>query len=238
MLEHLLNTAIWIGVAISIDLFFGTIGQFSKTNLSWRNWSIPLAFYHIILLLVCAYLLAPLVALGWVSIETIAAFSCILVAFLTIDIIYEAAGFGTLPFGIHRFFERLGVDEDSTRRNLKLLAFSLDAGFVGLVYTTTDSSMLIIAPIAGIVVGIVAQFALSINWSLRLLKPKEGTGLTLFNFIGGFCSTSAITTFGILAYHRWNGTEPDFFVAAETAIILVGVAYIFLGYFIWKEEAE
>ena len=238
MQESLLSIAFWIGVAISIDLFFGTVGQFSKTHLNWRNWSIPLAFYHIGLLLLGAYALAWLVALDWLRIESIAAFSCLLVALLTIDILYEAAGFGTLPFGLHRLFERFGVDEDSSRRNLKLLAFSLDAGFVGLVYTTTDTSMLIIAPIAGMVVGIAAQLALGINWSLRLLKPKDGVGLTLFNFIGSFCSTTAIATFGVHAYQRWIRIESDLWSAAVTAAAIIGTVYIFLGYFIWREEAK
>lgn len=236
MVYLICELALLIGVGISIDLLFGTIANYNDKGLTFKTWSWPLAKWHIILFAGGAYILAPLVALGWTSIGSIAAISCVLIAILVVEIIIKACGWNPLPYGPSWIAGKLGIDEENANRTLSLIAFSLDALFVGLANTAIDFTMVLVAVLAGAVVFVFAQGALIVNTYLRYLKPKEGAWLTSFNMFGSFASTSAIATFGVIAFHRYRDGVADPSQSILTALLLVGIVYAIFHKMIWEES--
>lgn len=237
MAEHIIQLAFFVGIGISIDLLFGTIARFRDDSLSFMRWSLPLALFHVSLFAAGSYLLSPLVIFGYISVESISGISFVLVSLLVIDILIQTCGWTALPFGPTWVAQKLGIEEENSNRYMALLAYSLDAGFVGLANTATDGSMLFVAIGAGVIVAVIAQSAVFLARIILRQKPRDGKLLAGFNVFGSFASTSAIATFGAISFYRAKDGTADPVQAIITATLMVGIFYLLLRKPIWEKEA-
>lgn len=233
--ESLPWLAFFIGVSISIDVLFGTVANFKDTSLSFKNWSLPLMIFHIILLLVGSYLLWTAVELDITNERVVATIGFGLISWLVVDLLWQALTSNTLPYGPNWLAIKAGVDEESSSRILAMLAVSFDALFVGLANPANNLSMFLVAIIAGAVVAICTQAALLVARMLRSIQ-FAGHKMTAFNIFGSFCSITAINTFGIMALSRACSQEAGLLHAATLSALIIGIVYIVTFRQLWRNE--
>jgi hypothetical protein len=203
-----LNVAIpsvLMGLGIAIDVMLATISKFRDSDLSFKNWTLPIMVTHI-----------GFPALGYYGFYGMSqtwpwlspALGIIGAVFVFL-FIYEVAGewIGYEPIiGISEKFGNLfGFKEDDARRFVAIMAVSWDALWsgpakseaIGPDWTSSDIGWSFV--IAGLVVAFAAQLSLKIALRMREQNFNDVERMALWSVAGKFFESSVIGGFGVLS---------------------------------------
>ena len=230
-MQTLLLPAAALGTGLAIDVSIATIARYRDTSLSFFNWTLPIAAYHVAFqaigfLLFWEFLkeypyLGPLVG----------TFGFLLVAALVYEILCKVCG--VMPrISISGLLTKLwNIDENSGQRLIAHIAVSLDAlvsGPASLMVakniSLTTSEALLLFVLAGVVVAIMTHGALLLSKRLGLMQFSSIGFLAYCFTIGTFLELSVIGGFGILSL--WGGVSHT-----ANLYISIGVAAFLLAWF-------
>lgn len=222
-----------MGLGIAIDVMLATVAKFRDSDLSFKNWTLPIMATHIGLPAIGYYgfwglsqafpLLSP--ALG------------ILGALFVLLFLYEVVGdwVGYEPkFGISKWFGGLfGFKEGDARRIVAIMAVSWDALWSGPAKAAqavtggwTDSEVGWSFLIAGLVVATAAQLSLNIAMRLRRQRFNDAVKMTRVSMAGMYAETSVIGGFGVLSFLQGMGISDDIYHSIGIAAVIMGLVFL------------
>jgi hypothetical protein len=210
-IEQFLIPCVLMGLGIAIDVAIATVSRFGDKEMSFRNWTLPVAIAHILLPAFGYY--------GWWFLgNQFSQFGFVLgvLAFGMIAIfIYEAIcewidadPFVSLQPITDRIFKFLG--SESRGRLIMVLAVSMDALWSGPAKAAqaesgqwTTNEVFVSFFIAGGVVALVSELSLLIAFNLRRISFSNTQQLTFYLIGGKYVEAVILLSFGILSL--WNG---------------------------------
>lgn len=220
-----------MGLGIAIDVMLATISKFRDSDLSFKNWTLPIMATHIGLPAIGYYGFWGLSqSLPWLS--PVLGIAGALLVFL---FIYEVAGewIGYEPvFGISEWFGGLfGFEENDARRFVAIMAVSWDALWSGpakseaidATWTTSDIGWSFV--IAGLVVAFAAQLSLKIALRMREHKFSNVEKMTFWSVVGKFFETSVIGGFGVLSLLQGLSLSKSIWLSMLISMIIMGVVF-------------
>jgi hypothetical protein len=222
-----------MGAGIAIDVTFATLAKFHDTNLSFRNWTLPITTTHI-LFPAFGYFVFWGVAevLPWLR-PFLGITGGILVALLVYEMIAEEADLEPVIAISHGISKLLPISTDHTRHFMAVLAVSWDALLSGpamaaqakaAAWDTTEVVGAII--IAGLVVALIAESSLKFTLYLRSFRTHDIRRIAHFNFWGRYAEWSVIGGFGILSFWEAGAENGNLYWSVLIAAGLVGICFI------------
>ena len=180
-----------MGIGIAIDVTLATLAKFQDGDLSFRNWTLPIMATHIGFPAVGYYLFWGLSQAFPAFEMALGIFGFMLVFLFVYEVVCNSAGLKPI-FGLSSFVSNLfGLDEDSTKRSIAILAVSWDALWSGpakaaqaLAGGWSDNEVMFSFLVAGVTVAVVAQLALYAAHRLRAINfhvITERAGVDGFN---------------------------------------------------------
>lgn len=244
-IQTLLLPAAALGTGLAIDVSIATIARYRDRSLSFLNWTLPIAAYHVAFqaigfLLFWEFLkeypyLGPLIG------------TCgfLLVFALVYEILCKVRG--VIPrISISGLLTKVwNIDEADSRRRIVQIAVSLDAlvsgpatSMVAKTMSLSTNEALVLFVLAGVVVAIITQGALLLSKRLGLVQFSSIGILAYWFTIGTFVELSVIGGFGILSL--WGGVSQtaNLYVSIGIAAFLLALFFISHWSDIYTHEYE
>lgn len=232
---------ILMGGGIAIDVTFATLTKFHDTNLSFRNWTLPIATTHI-LFPALGYFVFWGVAemLPWLH-PILGVAGGALVALLVYEMIAEDAEFEPV-FAISRTVSSIfPIEESGSRHFMAVLAVSWDALLSGPAMAAqanaanwNNGEVVGAILIAGVVVAAIAEGSLAFTLWLRTKRSHDIRRIAHFNFWGRYAELSVISGFGVLSFWHAGSGEGNLYQSLLIAACIVGVPYMLF----WRRLME
>ena len=225
-----------MGIGIAIDVMLATVAKFRDSDLSLRNWTLPIAVTHIVFPALGYYgfwLLGQ--AFLWLS-PILGVVGGALVSLFIYEIV--ASWIGHRPiFAISAWFGDLcGLKEGDARRIMAIMAVSWDALWSGPAKaaqaTAGDWTGLEVGwsfAVAGVVVAIAAQLSLGLALWLREQSFEDVRRMADLMLLGMFAEVAVIGGFGVLSFLQGTGISGSIYHAVFAAAVIMG--FVFLGFF-------
>jgi hypothetical protein len=246
LLESHFLPSLVIGISITIDVFIVTLSKFRNATLSIKNWTIPLTFLHVILLMI-GYFSFWWIAETYPETETVLnLFAFGLIALLIYEIICESIDIKPV-FGISSWLSKIiSLSKDTSKHFVAIIAISLDAFSCGPAMSTeaidNDWSFIEISLsflIIGITVAAFTQLALVGAWLFRKIEFHDTKKLTYLNFYGKYIELSVIGGFGILPLWKSTGlflSEVSLLSSILISSLVIIVVFIFINERLFRNE--
>jgi hypothetical protein len=169
----------------------------------------------------------------------------VLVALFIYEVVCEAAD--RMPvFGISETLGNIfNFGEDESKRFLAVLAVSWDALWSGPAKATQTSvgnwneyQVVLSFAIAGLVVALMAELALTISKRLRRRKFSNPYALARSNIIGKYLELSVIGGFGVLSLWQIFNDEVTLYQSVSIAALGLAVVFVLLQKPLKKTQLE
>ena len=234
--ETFLIPSILMGLGVAIDVALATLAKFQDYSLSWKNWTFPVTLTH-------TFFPAFGYFLFWSLDEALPALHAllgitgfILVAAFVYEVLCESVG--TKPkFGISAWIgEKIGLAEGDARTFVAVLAVSWDALWSGPAKAAQAAAgdwsgfeVVLSFIIAGVVVALIAEAALTLTRYLRKQNFENSHALGNYIVLGKYFELSVIGGFGVLAL--WNAFSPAADLYASISIAAILLLFFFIAKF-------
>lgn len=226
--EAFLIPSILMGTGIAIDVLIATVSKFQDEHISWRNWTLPVTITHILFPAVGYFIFwsldetFPLLhgALGIIGFWLVALYIHEVLADLN----------NTEPiFGISAWMsEQFGLRIGNTSTFVAVVAVSWDALWSGPARAAQAAAagwngieVFVSFIIAGVVVAIVAELALSLTRHLRAKNYQGEDTIAQYSLAGTYLELSVIGGFGILSLWHVFSDAANLYMSIATAAILL-----------------
>lgn len=221
--------SILMGLGVAIDVFIATIVKFKDETLSWKSWTLPVTITHIAFPAVGYFLFWNLASALPFAQTVLGIIGFTLVALFVYEVLCEATGFTPL-FGISNTIGSLfSFGKHEAQLFITVLAVSWDALWSGPAKAAQASAgdwntyqVILSFAIAGLVVALMAEVALTLAKYLRKKRFSNPYTLARFNIIGKFFELSVIGGFGILSlWHTLSHTATLYQSISLAALLLI-----------------
>lgn len=228
-----------MGIGIAIDVVLATVSKFRDSDMSFKNWTLPIMATHIGLPAIGYYGFWGLTQKFPLVGPTFGIIGAILVTLFIYEVFSDWIGHEPI-FGISNFISKviervtgISFDEGSTRRAVAIMAVSWDALWSGPAkaaqatsgnWTAWEVSFSFI--IAGLVVAIAAQAALKLAVTLRRRKFSDVKKMATYSTWGKFVETSVIGGFGILSLSQGLEISDNIYQSIGVAAIVMGTLFL------------
>lgn len=230
-IQALLLPAAALGTGLAIDVSIATVARYRDTSLSFFNWTLPIAAYHVVFQAI-GFLVFWKFLIEFPNLATlVGAAGFTLVALLVYEILCKVCGAEpniSISHGLALVFR---INEADSRRMIVQIAVSLDALVSGPATTMLAEAMtwhvsdaLFVFLIAGVVVAIITECALLVSRMLSKVTFSSIEILAYWFIIGTFLELSVIGGFGILSL--WAGFSDN-----ANLYVSIGIAAFLLSYF-------
>lgn len=222
-----------MGVGVAIDVALATLAKFQDETLSWRNWTFPVTFTHILFPALGYFLFWSLEDAFPIAHSLLGIVGFILVFTFLYEVLMDS--FGKEPkFGLSGWIsKRVGLAPHDARTFVAVLAVSWDALWSGPAKAAQASAgnwtgveVILSFTIAGVVVALVAETALFIANHLRRRKFENKTTLSVYTIVGKYFELSVIGGFGILSL--WHAFFTNANLYAAISIAAIALLFIFI----------
>ncbi|MCA9361862.1 hypothetical protein KC906_00665 [Candidatus Kaiserbacteria bacterium] len=223
-----------MGAGIAIDVAIATLARFHHTDLSFRNWTLPITITHIAFPAIGYFIFWGALAVGDSS--GLQAFLGTIGGVLVVLLVYEVLAEATGHKPIFELSECMGkllpLEGRTLRRFLAVLAVSWDALLSGPALAAqasaakwTTGEVVGAILIAGLVVAAIAETALALTLQLRKRQSLTVEPYARFMFWGEYAELSVIGGFGILSiWHGWLGNG-DIYRSVGLAAVIIGAVF-------------
>lgn len=225
--------SILMGAGIAIDVLVTTLAKFQDDRISWHNWTVPITLTHTLFPAFGYFLFWSLDDAFPFAHTFLGLAGFILVALYVYEVLCEAIGKKPV-FGISAWIsKKFGVATANASAFVAVLAVSWDALWSGPARAAQAAAggwsgieVFVSFIIAGVVVAIVAEIALSITRYLRARNYSNYATLTNFSILGTYLELSVIGGFGILSL--WNAFSDDADLYASISITAMLLLFFFI----------
>jgi hypothetical protein len=206
--------SILMGIGVAIDVALATLAKFQDDSLSWRNWTFPVTFTHVLFPAFGYFLFWFLDGAFPLAHSALGIIGFLLVFLFLYEVIMESLG-KEASFGLSAWISKsIGLSPTDARTFVAILAVSWDALWSGPAKAAQASAgnwngieVILSFIIAGVVVATVAETSLALATRLRRKQYKNRAQLALYSIIGKYFELSVIGGFGVLSL--WNGFSTD-----------------------------
>ena len=244
-IQSLLLPAAALGTGLAIDVSIATIARYRDTSLSFFNWTLPIAAYHVAFqaigfLLFWEFLkeypyLGPVVGVA----------GFLLVFALVYEILCKMCGVAPKISISHLLAAICNINETDSRRLIVQIAVSLDAlvsgpatSMVAKTMSLQTTEALLLFALAGIVVATVTHGVLLVSRRLALMQFSSIGVLAYWFTIGTFVELSVIGGFGILSLWAGVSQAANLYVSIGIAAFLLTLFFILNWSNIFSHEYE
>lgn len=227
--------SILMGLGVAIDVFIATIVKFKDATLSWKSWTLPVTITHVVFPAFGYFLFWNLSTSLPFAHTALGIIGFILVTLFVYETLCEAAGF-TPIFGLSATIGSIfNFGEYDAKLFLSVLAVSWDALWSGPAKAAqasagnwNDYQVILSFAIAGIVVALMAELALTLTKRLRRQQFDNPYTLARNNIIGKYFELSVIGGFGILSLWNALSTEATLYQSISLAALILIIVFIFI----------
>lgn len=224
-----------MGLGVAIDVFIATVVKFKDESLSWKSWTLPVTITHVAFPAFGYFLFYNLATTFPYAQTILGIVGFTLVALFVYEVVCEATGF-TAVFGISEAIGSIfNFGETEAKLFLSVLAVSWDALWSGPAKAAqatagnwNDYQVGLSFAIAGIVVALMAELALTISKRLRRKQFSNQYTLARNNIIGKYFELSVIGGFGVLSLWQTFNTEATLYQSISIAALLMIVVFVLL----------
>ena len=225
--------SILMGFGIAIDVMLATVSKFQDSDLSFKNWTLPIMATHIGLPAIGYYGFWGLSqAFPWLG-PVFGGGGALFVALFIYEVFSDWIGHEPI-FGISAFIGSLfGFEEGDARRLVAIMAVSWDALWSGpakaaqaLFGNWSDLEVGVSFLIAGLVVAAAAQLSLRLALQLRRRKFHDASKMSNYSMVGMFAETSVIGGFGILSLSQGLNIGLNLGQSVAIASAVMGVLFL------------
>jgi hypothetical protein len=221
-----------MGLGVAIDVFIATVVKFKDESLSWKSWTLPVTITHIAFPAIGYFLFYNLATTFPYAQTILGIIGFVLVALFVYEVVCEATGF-TPVFGISETIGSIfNFGESEAKLFLAVLAVSWDALWSGPAKAAqatagnwNDYQVVLSFAIAGIVVALMAELALTISKRLRRKHFSNPYTLARNNIIGKYFELSVIGGFGVLSLWQTFNSEATLYQSVSVAALLLIVVF-------------
>jgi len=227
-----LSICLIIGLGISIDCAIGTIARFRNSDLSFKNWTLPIATVHIFLLIIGYYVFWE-IAEGTHILKTFIGFlGFALVSLLIYEMFCESIGKKAIFNISENLSGLLGIEANNSKKLITIIAVSLDALLCGPAMAiqaeiSTWTNIMVISSIliAGLIVALATQFVLFCSRKMRERNFSNIFLLAKINFYGKYLEFSIIGGFGIFPLWYIITNNDNLFVGILISSLLMLILF-------------
>jgi hypothetical protein len=231
--EAFLIPSILMGAGIAIDVLITTLAKFQDDHVSWHNWTVPITLTHTFFPAFGYFLFWSLDDAFPFAHTFLGLAGFTLVALYVYEVLSEAIGKKPV-FGISAWIgKKFGVTTASAGAFVAVLAVSWDALWSGPARAAQASAagwggieVFLSFVIAGVVVAIVAELALTLTRSLRRRNYRNYATITNLSILGTYLELSVIGGFGILSL--WDAFVLGANLYASIAIMAILLLFFFI----------
>ncbi len=224
-----------MGLGVAIDVFIATVVKFKDESLSWKSWTLPVTITHIAFPAIGYFLFYNLASTFPYAQTILGLIGFVLVALFVYEVMCEATGF-TPVFGISETIGSIfNFGETEAKLFLAVLAVSWDALWSGPAKAAqatagnwNDYQVVLSFAIAGLVVALMAELALTISKRLRRKQFNNPYTLARHNIIGKYFELSVIGGFGVLSLWQTFNSEATLYQSVSIAALLLIVIFVLL----------
>ncbi len=224
-----------MGLGVAIDVFIATVVKFKDESLSWKSWTLPVTITHIAFPAIGYFLFYNLATTFPYAQTILGTIGFVLVALFVYEVVCEATGF-TPVFGISETIGSIfNFGETEAKLFLAVLAVSWDALWSGPAKAAqatagnwNDYQVVLSFAIAGLVVALMAELALTISKRLRHKQFDNPYTLARSNIIGKYFELSVIGGFGVLSLWQTFNSEATLYQSVSIAALLLIVVFVLL----------
>lgn len=224
-----------MGLGVAIDVFIATVVKFKDESLSWKSWTLPVTLTHVAFPAFGYFLFYNLATTFPYAQTVLGIIGFTLVALFIYEVICEATGFKPV-FGISETIGSIfNFGETEAKLFLAVLAVSWDALWSGPAKAAqatagnwNDYQVVLSFAIAGIVVALMAELALTISKRLRRKQFSNPYTLARHNIIGKYFELSVIGGFGVLSLWQAFSSEATLYQSISIAALFLVVVFALL----------
>ena len=237
--------SILMGLGVAIDVFIATVVKFKDESLSWKSWTLPVTITHVAFPAFGYFLFYNLATTFPYAQTILGVIGFVLVALFVYEVVCEAVGFVPV-FGISETIGSIfNFGEKEAKLFLSVLAVSWDALWSGpakAAQATTgnwnDYQVVLSFAIAGIVVALMAELALTISKRLRRKHFSNPYTLARNNIIGKYFELSVIGGFGVLSLWQVFSAEATLYHSISITALFLVVVFVLLKKPLKKTQLE
>jgi hypothetical protein len=214
--------SILMGLGVAIDVFIATVVKFKDESLSWKSWTLPVTITHVAFPAIGYFLFYNLASTFPHAQTILGIIGFTLVALFVYEVVCEATGF-TPVFGISETIGSIfNFGKSEAKLFLAVLAAQATAG------NWNDYQVVLSFAIAGLVVALMAELALTISKRLRRKQFSNPYTLARSNIIGKYFELSVIGGFGVLSLWQAFSTEATLYQSISIAALFLVVVFVIL----------
>ncbi len=237
--------SILMGIGVGIDVFIATLVKYRDTNMSWKNWTIPVVITHITFPAFGYFMFWSLSTSVPVAQFTLGIIGFVLVTLFIYEVICESAGLKPI-FGISSWIGSFfGFRENDSRLFITVLVVSWDALWSGPAKAAQASAgawsnfeVGLSFAIAGLVVAIVAEVALFLAHYLRTKNFKNPISMSRFNIVGKYIELSVIGGFGVLSLWNSFSNEANLYQSIIISSLILLIIFIIILQPLWNRQIK
>ena len=227
--------SILMGLGVAIDVFIATVVKFKDESLSWKSWTLPVTITHIAFPAIGYFLFYNLATAFPYAQTILGIIGFVLVTLFVYEVVCEASGL-TPVFGISKTIGSIfNFGETEAKLFLAVLAVSWDALWSGPAKAAqatagnwNDYQVVLSFAIAGLVVALMAELALTISKRLRRKEFSNPYTLARSNIIGKYFELSVIGGFGVLSLWQAFNSEATLYQSISIAALILIVVFVLL----------